>query len=109
MAAFRAKNTATERLRDRYSLDPHDLLKVFELAEETGLDICGFYHSHPDHPALPSSYDREMAWNGYMYLILEIRKGRFTGARAWTIEQEGNPFKEEALRVGRMKGERPFP
>ncbi len=106
--AFEAKNASKERLRDRYRLDPLDFLRVFELGERAGLDICGFYHSHPDHPALPSSYDREMAWNGYMYLILEIRKGRFFAASAWVIEQEGEPFREEALLMRQKRADRPF-
>jgi len=108
VAAFKTKNLSRERLRDRYSLDPHDFLKIFEQGEKAGLDICGFYHSHPDHPALPSSYDREMAWNGYIYLILEIRKGRFFAARAWAIEQEGEPFREEALCMRQRRADRSF-
>ena len=108
VAAFKAKNESRERLRDRYSLDPRDFLKIFERGERAGLDICGFYHSHPDHPALPSSYDREMAWNGYVYLILEIRKGKFFAARAWAVKQEEEPFREEALCIRQRRADRFF-
>jgi hypothetical protein len=49
-----------------------------------------------------------MAWNGYIYLILEIRKGKFFAARAWAVKQEGEPFREEALCIRQRRADRFF-
>jgi len=48
--------------RERYSIAPDTLLKVQKQARDRDLDIIGVYHSHPDHPAVPSEFDRAIAW-----------------------------------------------
>ena len=62
----------------RFSLDPKELIDVEKRAGEAKLNVLGFYHSHPDHPARPSEYDRTHAWPFYSYVIVEIagRKSR---------------------------------
>jgi proteasome lid subunit RPN8/RPN11 len=94
---FRAKNISKERKRDRYTISPHDFLMATEKAEREGLEISGFYHSHPGYPALPSSYDWKMAWTGYIYLILEVKKERVIDARAWSMEEENGHFAERGI------------
>ena len=59
-----ARNVAAARARERYELDPVDHLAAEELARSLGLEVVGVWHSHPDHPALPSETDRERAWEG---------------------------------------------
>lgn len=99
--AFKTENISKERKRDRYTISPHDFLMATERAERNGLDICGFYHSHPGCPAILSSYDREMAWRGYIYLILEVRKERVIDLRAWSMEEENGHFTERGIIIRR--------
>ena len=56
----------------RFSLDARDLMRLEKMAGEAGLSVLGFYHSHPDHPARPSEYDRQHAWPFYSYTIVAI-------------------------------------
>ena len=91
---YPTKNISLEDQATRYLVDPLEFLDADKWAEEQGLDICGFYHSHPDHPSAPSEYDRKMAWEGYLYLILSVRGGKFHDARAWIYDSDIEHFKE---------------
>jgi proteasome lid subunit RPN8/RPN11 len=91
------KNATLENPTTRYFVDPLEFLKVDEWAEDKGLDICGFYHSHPDHSPVPSENDLELAWEGYLYLIVSIKVRRFVEARAWIYDQDAGYFKEVTL------------
>ena len=72
----RAGNLNTERARDRYLMDPQDQLAAEKEARAQGLEVLGYYHSHPDHPALPSATDSEQSWENVSYLILSVEGGR---------------------------------
>jgi proteasome lid subunit RPN8/RPN11 len=91
---YPTKNVSSEDQARRYLVDPLEFMNVDKWAEEQALDICGFYHSHPDHPSAPSEYDRKMAWEGYLYLILSINAGKFQDARAWMYDSDQVHFKE---------------
>ena len=91
---YPTKNVHTEDQSKRYLVDPLEFIDVDKWAEEAGLDICGFYHSHPNHPSAPSEYDGKMAWEGYLYLILSIKGGKFHDARAWTYDAGAGHFTE---------------
>ena len=49
--AVRAGNTRTDSAHNRYNIAPIELVRIQRSAREKGLEIAGFYHSHPDHPA----------------------------------------------------------
>jgi len=70
-----APNAHTDDHKRRYLIPPDFQMQVEKYARETDRDVVGFYHSHPDHPADPSEYDRTHAWPGYLYLICAVRKG----------------------------------
>ena len=91
----RARNLAQDRLADRYVLDPLDYLLTDELARREGLEILGIWHSHPDHPARPSSTDRDKAWPGYTYVIVEVREGEVRDLTAWHLD--GTEFQPQAI------------
>lgn len=91
---YPTKNVSPEDQASRYLVDPLEFLEVDKWTEEQDLDICGFYHSHPDHPAAPSEYDRKLAWEGYLYLIVSIQSGKFHDARAWICESHKGHFRE---------------
>lgn len=93
----RASNVLADSTRDRYLIDPRDTLKVDRETRQRGLQIVGFYHSHPDHPASPSGYDVERAWPWYTYLILATTSRGVREARAWRLE--GEKMVEEPLKL----------
>ena len=95
----RARNIIVERSRDRYEIDPLDQIRIQREADATGLDIVGYYHSHPDHPAQASRFDTERAWSGYVYVIVSIQGGKPVDANAFVAEQDGGPFRPERLEV----------
>jgi proteasome lid subunit RPN8/RPN11 len=86
--ADRGRNTNTDRARDRYDLDPRDWIRADRAARADGLEIVGVYHSHPDHPARPSTTDLERAWPDLVYLIVAVERGSVVDATAWVLRQE---------------------
>jgi proteasome lid subunit RPN8/RPN11 len=75
-AAIEAGNTRTDSAHNRYNIAPQELIRIQRQGRERGLDIVGFYHSHPDHPAQWSKTDFEEAhWVGCSYVITSVEKG----------------------------------
>jgi len=95
----RARNIIVERSRDRYEIDPLDHIRIQREADDAGLDIVGYYHSHPDHPARASVFDTERAWAGYVYVIVSIESGKPVDANAFAAERDGGPFHPEPLEI----------
>jgi proteasome lid subunit RPN8/RPN11 len=95
--ARRARNAVIERARDRYEIDPVDQLRIQRECDAGGLEILGYYHSHPDHPARPSVFDTERAWAGMLYLIVSVAQGRQVDANGFVTDQYGGPFRPEPL------------
>ena len=90
------RNTISDRPWDRYALDPLEQLRVQKDAEARGLEIIGFAHSHPDHPAIPSRFDADHGWSFYSYVVACVQKGRLREARSWRLDGAG-VFQEEPL------------
>jgi proteasome lid subunit RPN8/RPN11 len=95
----RARNIVVERARDRYEIDPRDHIRIQREADAVGLDIVGYYHSHPDHPAQASRFDTERAWAGYVYLIVAVHEGKPVDANAFVADNDGGPFQPELIEV----------
>jgi proteasome lid subunit RPN8/RPN11 len=95
----RARNIIVERSRDRYEIDPLDQIRIQREADASGLDVIGYYHSHPDHPAQASRFDIERAWAGYVYVIVSIEKGKPVDANAFVADTDGGPFHSEPLEI----------
>lgn len=91
-----ARNLNVERARDRYELDPADLLLADEAARDRDLEIIGVWHSHPDHPAVPSETDRTQAWRGWSYVIVSVSSRGIEDLRSWRLN--GADFVEEVIR-----------
>jgi len=66
---------------------PQDVLEAEKAAREQGLEVVGWYHSHPDHPARPSEYDRDHAWPWYSYIIVSVQKRRAPGDDFLALER----------------------
>jgi proteasome lid subunit RPN8/RPN11 len=92
-------NLNTERSRDRYLLDPADILRADYEARDRGLELVGFWHSHPDHPARPSQFDTDHAWVDYVYVIVNTTAGGSGDLNGFTLTEEGGPFEQLPLVV----------
>ncbi|MBI4393978.1 MAG: M67 family metallopeptidase [Euryarchaeota archaeon] len=84
---------------NRYTIDPLKLAKADKDAEARGLQLIGFYHSHPDHPARPSSYDRDHAWPWYTFMITRVAGGVGSETTAWRLSSDRKVFNEEPIKV----------
>jgi proteasome lid subunit RPN8/RPN11 len=78
------------RTRDRYELDPLEILRAEREARAAGLEVLGFWHSHPDHPAVPSRFDTERAWPDYLYVIASTTAEGTGDVRGWSLGGEGD-------------------
>jgi proteasome lid subunit RPN8/RPN11 len=81
----------------RFTIEPEDFMKAEREARARSLDIIGFYHSHPDHPARPSDYDREQALPFYSYLIVSVEGGRADALTSWELAADRAAFTEEEI------------
>jgi proteasome lid subunit RPN8/RPN11 len=84
--------------RDRFAIDPRDMLTAQRHARDRNWVIIGIYHSHPDHPAIPSERDRQQAWPHYSYLILSVQQGQVVDQRSWQLD-EHHQFQPEAIEI----------
>jgi len=92
-----ARNLMTDRRRDRYELDPGAIVAAERSARQRGLDVVGFWHTHPDHPARPSGFDTERAWSEYVYVIVRVSAGGVEEVRAYSLLEEMGGFAEVEL------------
>jgi proteasome lid subunit RPN8/RPN11 len=81
----------------RFAIEPEDFIKADKKARMRNMDIIGFYHSHPDHPARPSDYDREQALPFYSYLIVSVAGGRANALTSWELAADRAAFIEEEI------------
>lgn len=99
----RAGNTRTDSPQNRYNIDPRELITIQRQARERSLDIVGFYHSHPDHPARWSSTDlAEAHWLGCSYVITGVEKGHARDTNSFLLlggDESQKQFQDEPLEV----------
>jgi proteasome lid subunit RPN8/RPN11 len=102
-AAVPAGNTRTDSAHNRYQIAPSELVKIERDARGRGLDIAGFYHSHPDHPAQWSPTDfQEAHWLGCSYVITAIEQGKAAATNAFLlagVTEEDKRFEQQAIDV----------
>jgi len=87
----------TDDRHNRYLITPQEFLKAEQKARTLGLDIIGFYHSHPDAEARPSQYDLDYSWPVYSYIIVSVKKQESKELRSWQIKDDRSEFLEEEL------------
>lgn len=81
----------------RFSIDPAQQLLAEKQAEQDGLTLLGYYHSHPDHPARPSEYDRAHAWPFYSYAIVAIENRKPAAMTSWVLNDATEQFAEQKI------------
>jgi len=82
---------------NRVLILPKDVLWAERYAREKTLDVIGYYHSHPDHPARPSQFDLDHALPVWTYIIVSVSKGKAVDVRAWEMENDRSIFNEEKI------------
>jgi proteasome lid subunit RPN8/RPN11 len=99
----RAGNTRTDSAHNRYNIAPQELVKIQRQARGLGLDIVGFYHSHPDHPAQWSTTDfAEAHWLGCSYIITSIEHGKAATTNSFLLRGTGEDdkkFEDEPIQI----------
>lgn len=93
--------------RRRFLVSPADYQQAEAHAAAAGRELVGFYHSHPDHPAIPSQYDLDHAWPNLSYVIVSVRNGTPVDLRSWRLRPDRSGFQEEktaSARGGALQG-----
>lgn len=102
-SAIRTGNTRTDSAHNRYQISPLELVRIEREARGQGLDIAGFYHSHPDHPAQWSQTDfAEAHWIGCSYVITEVANGKAQITNAFLLtgtREEDKRFVQQSIEV----------
>jgi len=94
---LRLANERTDERERRFFISPEQVLMVERRARQEGLLLLGFYHSHPDHPAIPSEYDRQHALPWYSYVIVSVQQGEPGEMRSWRLRDDRSAFDEEPI------------
>jgi proteasome lid subunit RPN8/RPN11 len=94
-AEFSGERTA-ESKRRQYAIAPEVMLKTQKEARDRSLNIIGIFHSHPDHPAIPSECDRLYAWQGYSYIIVTVQNGKAGELQSWSLDDR-HQFQAETI------------
>jgi proteasome lid subunit RPN8/RPN11 len=92
-------NRRDDSPRNRFSVTGEDVLDADKVASQQSLDVIGWYHSHPDHPARPSEFDREHAWPWYSYIIVSVQNGAPQEMTSWRLTDDRAEFSSEALEI----------
>ena len=96
-------NQRTNSARNRYLIDPESFRRAQQQLDRDGLEVIGVYHSHPDHPPVPSAFDREHAWPWLSYVIVSVARGRAAELKCWTLADDRGTFVEESVTVEERK------
>jgi len=86
----------TRSKRRTFAIAPVDMLKAQKVARDQEWEIVGIYHSHPDHPAIPSEMDRAIAWPVYSYIIVSVPEGKGGEVQSWCLD-ESHQFRLEEI------------
>jgi proteasome lid subunit RPN8/RPN11 len=87
---------------NRFSLTSQDVLDAEKAARQQGLEVVGWYHSHPDHPARPSQFDRDHAWPWYSYIIVSVANRIPEEMTSWRLADDRTEFECEEIGLQRV-------
>jgi len=92
--ALPVHNSAVENRERRFIISPKDYMNAEKFADENNVQFLGIYHSHPDHPAIPSEHDRVAAQPWFSYVIVSVSENKIQHARCWRLN-DNFQFDEE--------------
>jgi proteasome lid subunit RPN8/RPN11 len=87
----------TEEQYHRYLMEDGAFQAAEDYADAHGLALLGYFHSHPDSPAIPSEFDRAHALPNFIYLILSVNEGAATESRVWILAEDRSRFNPVAF------------
>jgi proteasome lid subunit RPN8/RPN11 len=96
-ALFPLINRRDDSPRNRFSVTSDDVRAAEKAAKQQGVELLGWYHSHPDHPARPSEFDREHAWPWYSYVIVSVAQGQPQDLTSWRLADDRSHFDPEEV------------
>ncbi len=94
---FPLTNRRDDSPRNRFAITAEDFRAAERAAAESGLELVGWHHSHPDHPARPSEFDREHAWPWYSYVIVSVAAGAPRDMTSWLLADDRTHFEPEEI------------
>ena len=94
---YKLENARQDSRHNRILLLPQDVMRAEKYARELGLDVIGYYHSHPNAPAVPSQYDLEHALPVWSYMIASVIDGKAVDVRSWQMQNDRSKFDEEII------------
>lgn len=92
-------NRRDDSPRNRFAVTAEDVRDADMAAQKQGLEVIGWYHSHPDHPARPSQYDQDHAWPWYSYVIVSIENGSPQEMTSWRLADDRHAFSPEGIEI----------
>lgn len=96
-ALFPLTNRRDDSPRNRFSITSDDVRAAEKAARASKLEVLGWYHSHPDHPAKPSEFDREHAWPWYSYIIVAVAAGTPADMTSWRLVDDRTHYLPEEI------------
>ena len=96
---FPLVNRRDDSPRNRFAVTAEDVLEAEKAARQHGLVVVGWYHSHPDHPARPSQFDREHAWPWYSYIIVSVMSGKPAEMTSWRLNDDRQDYTPERIEI----------
>jgi proteasome lid subunit RPN8/RPN11 len=99
LALFPLVNRRDDSPRNRFAVTAEDVRQAEKAAGERGLEVVGWYHSHPDHPARPSQFDREHAWPWYSYVIVSVMAGVPAEMTSWRLNDDRGDYARENIEI----------
>ncbi|HEY9167592.1 MAG TPA: M67 family metallopeptidase [Candidatus Kryptonia bacterium] len=102
---FEINNSQDENRKRRFLITPEQYMQAERIAAEHRMDLLGFYHSHPDHPAIPSAFDTEHALPLFAYLIVSLAEGKSKTMSGWRLSESRERFIESNLIVENLADE----
>jgi proteasome lid subunit RPN8/RPN11 len=99
LGLFPLVNRRDDSPRNRFSVTAEDVRSAEKAAREQGIEVVGWYHSHPDHPARPSQYDRDHAWPWYSYIIVSVQGGAPQDMTSWRLNDDREEFSPEGIEI----------
>lgn len=90
-------NRRDDSPRNRFEITSSDVQMAEKTAREKGIELVGWYHSHPDAPARPSEFDREHAWPWYSYIIVSVEAREPRDTKSWRLRDDRSAYDSEAI------------
>lgn len=92
-------NERADSPRNRYVVSGLVLARAEQHLESEGYRVLGYYHSHPDHPARYSDYDRDHALPNLSYVIVSVEKGLVADTLSWRLREDRSAMDAEPIDI----------